>query len=601
MAMAQADTVLLDEIQINAHKILKYSSGAKTNLTSIRSGTLSKLDSKTPSIYFKGYNDQLSTISFRGTSASHTAVYWNEIAINSPTLGQTDFSFWPGFLFENITIQFGGSAAQFGSGAIGGAVHLSTPDLSIDNKTNLVGLLKLGSFGRLESGVGYKYSNGEFLSETKIYRKSLQNNFEYSYRGESHTQQNAAVSQFAFSQKLGVSLGKYAILAMDVIYSMTDRKNQPIKGSKTFTELNNINFGSSISFSTTQSKYQFRSTAGLVIHDMNYNKVNQTKTTQLSWRNELDYDLSPLNSLKIGSVWNKYQPESDNFVENIVDDQVDFYAGYNFKPLSFWNVSLNLREVWYNGRFSPLSPSFGQQFNFNLSKHSLVTISNNVSRSFRIPTLNDRFWQPGGNPDLQNEIGWNAEIGAEYYLKRKTKQLKISSNHFRKWINDWIFWLPTDENYWAPTNARTVHVTGLEVEIDYKIMTGQSELNFNVGYSWTESLNKHSFNTQEINKQMPYVPIHNAFTLLEWRYKTWVISQFNQMTGLRYSSLDNSSFNAVDGYWLADLELSKTWLIKDYKINSKMAAKNILDQDYENIKSYAMPGINYSIEFQINF
>ena len=56
----------------------------------------------------------LSTISFRGTGAGHTSVIWNGVNINQPTIGQTDFSLFPVFAFDDIRIFYGASSSIFG-------------------------------------------------------------------------------------------------------------------------------------------------------------------------------------------------------------------------------------------------------------------------------------------------------------------------------------------------------------------------------------------------------------------------------------------------------------------------------------------------------
>ena len=53
------------------------------------------------SIFVKSYGRAtLSTVSFRGTSASHTQVTWNGMRINNPMLGMTDFSMIPSYFID---------------------------------------------------------------------------------------------------------------------------------------------------------------------------------------------------------------------------------------------------------------------------------------------------------------------------------------------------------------------------------------------------------------------------------------------------------------------------------------------------------------------
>jgi vitamin B12 transporter len=76
-------------------------------------------------IYFKENGlGMVSSPSFRGTSASHTAVIWNGININSQLNGQVDFNAISANSYDNITVRSGGGSVLFGSGAIGGSIHL---------------------------------------------------------------------------------------------------------------------------------------------------------------------------------------------------------------------------------------------------------------------------------------------------------------------------------------------------------------------------------------------------------------------------------------------------------------------------------------------
>ena len=124
--------LLLKEIQISASRLSGFSAGNKVlNLDSaliIESSdqNLGDILARYTPVYLKSYGlGGLATPSFRGSGASHTPVIWNGFNLQSPLNGQVDFSLIPAFLMDQVQLQFGGAGALFGSGAIGGVVHLN--------------------------------------------------------------------------------------------------------------------------------------------------------------------------------------------------------------------------------------------------------------------------------------------------------------------------------------------------------------------------------------------------------------------------------------------------------------------------------------------
>lgn len=129
---AQRDSVVvLDEVVLTDAKLSQFSVGNKKQV--LKDSVLSKSQSFTDllrynsTIYFKenGYG-MVSSPSFRGTNAQQTAVIWNGININSQLNGQTDFNTVVTSNYNNVTIKSGGGSVQYGSGAIGGSIHLNS-------------------------------------------------------------------------------------------------------------------------------------------------------------------------------------------------------------------------------------------------------------------------------------------------------------------------------------------------------------------------------------------------------------------------------------------------------------------------------------------
>ncbi|MEO1253359.1 MAG: TonB-dependent receptor plug domain-containing protein, partial [Bacteroidota bacterium] len=177
VCVAQDSVRVLEEVDIVGIDLSKFSSGTVLQkLEASSSGSLLDIGDNT-TIHFKNYgNQQLSTIAFRGTSANHTNVIWNGLQVNSPTLGQTDFSVWPYFLTDQITIQYGGGSSLFGSGAIGGSVII---DNSVMRKDSLLTLYNAyGSFGQYDGGLKFQYEISDRLTiESKGFLSKIENNF----------------------------------------------------------------------------------------------------------------------------------------------------------------------------------------------------------------------------------------------------------------------------------------------------------------------------------------------------------------------------------------------------------------------------------------
>ncbi|MEE2801240.1 MAG: Plug domain-containing protein, partial [Bacteroidota bacterium] len=122
----------LDTIVLNADRLLVPFS--KTQTTTTLTDSISKRQSAlltdllrfNSTIFFKeNSRGGVSSPSFRGTTAQQTAVIWNGININSQLNGQTDFNTLNTRNFEEITVRYGGGSVIYGSGAIGGTIHLN--------------------------------------------------------------------------------------------------------------------------------------------------------------------------------------------------------------------------------------------------------------------------------------------------------------------------------------------------------------------------------------------------------------------------------------------------------------------------------------------
>ena len=227
------DTLKLEEVTVYGIPIEKYAIGSRVSETDsmARSTYLSSsvadfLKMQSP-VFIKSYGSGMtSTISFRGTGAEHTSVLWNGININQPTIGQSDFSLFPMFAFGDIKLHHGSSGSLYGSGALGGSVHLSSA-LEWEDMSSFEFQQEIGSYELFFTGLGYKLVKNNISSATRVFRKSAKNDFEFeniTIPGKpTDRQQNAGIEQWGITQDLYYRTSSGSYLFMNGWYNFSDR------------------------------------------------------------------------------------------------------------------------------------------------------------------------------------------------------------------------------------------------------------------------------------------------------------------------------------------------------------------------------------------
>ena len=133
---------------------------------------------------------------------------------------------------------------------------------------------------------------------------------------------------------------------------------------------------------------------------------------------------------------------------------------------------------------SKLLPSIGVERKRILPKGSLVSHAK-IAYGFRYPTLNDRFWLPGGNLSLKPEQSVSTDIGFQV----RYRKLNMQINFYQTWAKDWILWLPQTGNIWSPENIQKVAISGIEYVSGYKYSMNKNVLESQAVFNFQNSVN----------------------------------------------------------------------------------------------------------------
>lgn len=617
-----SDTVKLHEV-VTYGTLKKYQSGAKIEKIPAKQfeqnqdGNLEQLLSRTTPISIKSNAGSLSTIRIRGTAPDHTSINFGGININSLTLGHSNISNVPMYLFDNVGIQYGSSSAVNGSGNIGGAIHLGVQNLWTKGfKAEF--RVAHGSFGEQLYGTKLRFGNGKFEAVTRAFYYDKDNDFKFfnttqydfptQTQGVDDIQRNANITNMGIIQELNYKFSDGEMLLFKawvendwhlVQQNMQTNYNTPDKRE----EYNDKHVRIWADYSKKMNSFKFNLSGGYVFDNSVHNKnIEDTIMTQrLIGDTYLEQKLPFNASYKIGAKASRIYPTVYTYDSNLAyEDRVDLYLSYFHQIANKLKVTANLRQGFVSNYSVPFTPSLGLNYIALSEEKSVLNLSANVSRSYRVPTFNDRFWGDQGNPDLLPEDGISYELGSKFSYCDGNTSGSLKTNLFYMEIDQMILW-QNSGNGWIPNNVERVKSKGVEVMADltYDMWLFTNVSGINYSYTSTQPT-KIGDATYTVGQQLEYIPKHSAIFYNTSTYKNIDFSIDGSFSGERYT--DRTDANILPAYFLLNISSSYKYKIdEDHSIRINGMLNNVLNTDYQMSKNYAMPGINYRISLIYNF
>lgn len=593
------DTVALAEVAVHAAALDRFSAGQtlltyeKSTLERYSARSLGDLLQETSPIFVRQYGaGMLASPSFRGTSPGHTALFWNGVPINSISLGQSDLSILPIQATDRVEVQFGSAAALFGNEAIGGSVHLST---ALTKKEGLQGAFSqtIGSFGLNQTSMTATYGNPTLRFQTKVYRQEQPNTFRYRNISRAgapwERQDHAAFKQQGVLQDIWWQASPHAQVKASFWWNQAQREIQPLIGSSTQDTQADESFRAVVDYRYQKKSSVWKLKGAWVADQLQFNaQANQTNQGMLG----LDWELPSAGNWVFRAGVRGTWMNAKLSTYTATEQRGEAYQSLGWQKGERISVSLNLRQLAYPKELVPFLPGLGLDWRLFEGNQTSLYFKTAWGLGFKIPTLNDRYWEPGGNPNLQPEKSQNAEMG--FQLKQKGNfSWSQRLTYYRMQVTNWIIWLPKG-NLWSPENIREVHNQGLEYQGESSWTTGHLtwQANFAYTYSSTRDL------TQEESQQLPYSPKHQGNAGLQVKRKDLALDLSGFYVGAR--SIASGDSRILDGFTLGNLGLiysGAKW--KSLQLPLRFQVLNVFNQSYQVLYLRAMPGRSYQLNLTL--
>ena len=331
-----------------------------------------------------------------------------------------------------------------------------------------------------------------------------------------------------------------------------------------------------------------------------------------NWSASLSYDFK----------WNKLNADTYNFAfPTRISNLVSLATAIDYKHLkaqgsilaTFINDKTHRRGEFAgmnsSNTLSKLTPALF--VNIYPFRGTFFSMRAYVKKSFRMPTFNDLYYTDMGNANLVPESALQYDAGFALNKHFEHGIVRHAEMHFDAYYNtvhDKIVAYPKGQQFrWTMLNLGKVHIKGIDVEAEADFQIGKDLVaTARAQYTYQDARDVTDPNDSYYKHQIPYIPWHSGSAIVGLSYKNWDLNYSFIYAGERYDEQENIIYNHMEPWYTSDLSLRYQWKVERGKwkensllITAQAEVNNLLDQDYEVIVNYPMPGRNYALTLSV--
>lgn len=633
----QGVSIAAEQVFVKEQAGMKQTNVDTTVLQNKVTLSLSDLLSENTSVFIKDHGrGALATASFRGTSASHTQVSWNGININSPMAGMVDFSLIPVYIIDELNLKHGSASLADQGGGIGGSININNRT-EWKEKNSFAYLQGIGSYSTFDEFIQASIGNKKIQSKTRLYHNYSKNDYTFINRGIASidpssgditnpidTNDHASYLRYGLLQEIYYRPGTNHIISLKYWGQYADR-TIPKPTSYEGPENSNLNSQLDRDHRLVADWKYYGDFGRLLLRSgysdkrLDYNQMNMvpglgvipaiwSESRQQSLYNALSYSGNTEGNLSWeGNIHTNFHRVSSadsvsgaGYVGGRNELSAMFAVSKSFRERL--NLNLMLRQEWVDGKRLPFIPYFGMDL--RLLKGVDLILKGNIARNYHLPSLNDLYWQPGGNPDLLPEEGFTVEAGISYQQEFMSQLLITELSLYRSQIENWIIWIPSYRGFWEPKNIRSVLSKGIEYNIRLQGYFSDFNYKLSATYGYTRAINEGDpliWSDDSYGKQLVYIPLHsgNMMARLGWGH-LFLSYQFNAYSErFTTSSNDVSRRDRLYPYFMNDIAAGSLFHLKRVDLSLEVKVNNLFNESYHTILYRPMPGRNYQLILKI--
>ncbi|RZK42292.1 MAG: TonB-dependent receptor [Pedobacter sp.] len=630
----------LREVEINTNRLLRQSL-SPVPLQLLSSSELKRINSLSVADairYFSGVQLKdyggiggLKTVNVRSMGSNHTAIFYNGIQLGNAQNGQVDLGKYSLDNLEEIALLSGQNTdllqpAKAYASASSIFLRTKSPSFSLGKKNNLQTTFKTGDFGLINPSINYQQKLSDNLSGG-ISMEYVRAHGRYKFNYTNGVYDTTAVRNNGDVERIRLEASLFGTLKNDgkwnaLFYSFVSERGLPgaivsnkfnynqriwdrnlfIQGSLSQKLGNRISLllNSKLSYDYTR----FLDPEYVAIDGFLDNRFHE-KEAYISAA--VQYRISKIWELALSSDFQNQRLDANLYrfaypnrssVLNVLSTSIKTGRLNLQANVLSTTVIDKVREYGSAGNKQIFSPTI--LLSWKVFKDEELRLRAFYKDIFRMPTFNDLYYTFIGNTLLKPEFTKQYNLGFTYFKASGTDKwlpFEVQTDVYYNEVTDKIIAQPgANLIRWIMYNIGKVEVRGLESSIKsgYRLSKDLT-LGTAVNYTYQQAIDVTSVSEESYKHQIPYIPTHSGSLLAKVDFKNFKFNYSFIYTGARYNQKANIIYNYMEPWYTHDTAIGYELPLKKSTLNINAEVNNLLNQYYDVIPNFPMPGRNYRL------
>lgn len=529
----------------------------------------------------------LETLSVHGASAERVVVVQDGIRLNSPQHGLTDLSLWDGRGVGKAEVARGGYSAMYGADAMGGVIYLES--LSSKDRPPFWFSTETGSFGLRGVRAGASGSARGGSGSIEAARLMAENDYPYDWYGETRRRWNTDAQQTAVRVRADVPTRSWRW----VLNSQGTHRHAGTPGPDTGAPINEsaprIRQDDDDGFATIRA-----------IRPGQTWRIEASGSVRGTYQRYHDPTIDIDSRHRVRSVTSSGQATRmlgpfrvaaglDGELSTIRSTETKDGDRRHVGAYAICMASFGLGGGWSADADAALREDAFSDFGRAFSPRAGIVVGNgafrllaNAGESFRAPTFNSLYWNPGGNPELQPEHADHHAVGVGWTRPTWSAEVTRLEARYRNQIR----WLPDAGGKWSAQNVARSELSGWDAWAAAR--TGRWRARLRGSQSDAVQKDGSPATTPAYGKQIPFVARRMASAEVSYERSEFGFTARQRWVGQAFTRADNRA--ALPGYSIGDMGVwvRPRWMEGHWEL--RVDVDNVWNRRYVVMPQYPLPG-----------